>query len=79
MIAPPFHAEKGSAHRFRGPLRVFLRCAPLWGLSGVHAPWLGWTLLLLLREGRGVAALPEGWCYDLLGLVAIPAGVAFAW
>ena len=78
MIAPPFHAEKGSTHRFRGLLLVLLRCAPLWGLSVVHVPWIGWTLLLLLGEGRGVAALPEGWCYDLPRLFAIPAGVAFA-
>ena len=79
MIAPPFFAEKGSAHRFRGPPRVLLRCAPLWGLSVVHAPWLDWILLLFLREGLGVAALPEGWCYGLPRLVAIPAGIAFAW
>ena len=69
MIAPPFFAENGSVHRFRGspppPPRVLLRCAPLWGLSVVHAPWLSWILLLLLGEDRGVAVLPEGWCYDL--------------
>ena len=29
-------------------------------LGRVHAPWLGWILLLLLGEGRGVAALPKG-------------------
>ena len=79
MIAPSFHAENGSAHSFQGPLRVLLSCAPLWGLSVVHAPWLNWTLLLLLGDDRGVAALPKGWCYDLSGLVAIPAGIASAW
>ena len=79
MIAPSFFAEKGSAHRFRGLPRVLLRCVPLWGLSVVHASWLDWTLLLLLGEGRGAAALPEGWCYDLPGLVVIPAGVVSTW
>ena len=79
MIAPLFFAEKGPAHRFRGPPRVLLRCASLLGLSVVHAPWLGWILLLLLEEGRGVAALPGGRCYGLPGLVTIPAGVASAW
>ena len=76
MIASPFFVEKGSAHRFRGPPRVLLRCASLWGLGGVHAPWLGWIMLLLLGEGRGVAALPKGWCYGLPGLVVLPVGVA---
>ena len=77
-IALPFLAEEGLVHHFRRSPRVFLRCAPLWGLGVVRVTWLGWILLpfLHLGEDRGVVALPEGWRYGLPGSAELHAGVA---